>query len=181
MRGDTIRACVLVFLVGAGAMGCGGGGGDVPNDPNDPGDGTTPVGTIGGGGGGGGKCNSLDLGNVSYINDLRGGAIPTMSGGALADGTYYLTKYEWHNAINALHMRKTVMVISGGQVQWAAHRAMEKEVRLSGSVSTSGTTIDFSMNCPGDEPLGWDEFTVSGDWLVLHDFQDSKTATFTRQ
>jgi hypothetical protein len=146
----------------------------IGSDPMQPAPGTTVTPTVIPGGT---RCNDLDLAQASYINDVRGNGVPAMSGGAIADGTYVVTKYEWHNPINGLHMRRTVMTIAGDRVQWAQHRDREKELRATATFTASGDRISFQMIC-GDEPLPWDRYSASGGALLLHDEQDVKTATF---
>src|SRR5689334_5106178 len=79
----------------------GGGGGT-----NQPTGGPPPMPT------GNGLCNDLAPGGGT-ISDQLSTAPPSLGGGAIADGRYVLTRYEWYTP-NVLHTRAITMVVSGG-------------------------------------------------------------------
>jgi hypothetical protein len=169
----------LEVLVGCGGQGGLGGGGGGAADP-------------GGGAAGGGEpdntatndgtCNSLTA-SGPMITDEKSTSLPALGGGALADGTYTLTKYEWFDNQMVLHMRRIVMAISnsGRTVQWLWQRDKEPDERRTVTVFTSGSNISMRASCPSGADLEWDRYGSDGTTLVLFSTRDSKAATLTRQ
>jgi hypothetical protein len=77
------------------------------------------------------------------------GAMPTAAGGAIADGTWVLTKWEIYppGSIDAF-LRKETFVFSAGTFAAVSQKDTAAEKRNSGTVSTSGTTASLGVMCP---------------------------------
>src|SRR5688572_4214068 len=98
-----MRTCGATFLVAAAlalGLGCGpqevseadppSSGGLGPNGVGPP----PPSST--------GLCHDVTGSGVGWITDQRSMAVPPLTGGAMADGRYVLTRYEWYTP-NQLH------------------------------------------------------------------------------
>lgn len=130
-----------------------------------------------------GRCHALDGNAAPMIMDRFATSLPTLLGGALADGTYVLTSYEWYHSKARLHHRKIVLELSsGGRVaKYYWKRNDEPEERMTGTVAVESSRIAIRGSCPAGKDLEWDRYHVNGGTLMLFSTRDSKSATFTRQ
>ena len=128
-----------------------------------------------------GQCNDISA-SGGTITDQRGAAAPALNGGAMADGTYVLTKYEWYQP-NQLHTRSITLVISGGgrYGQYLWQRDSEPEQRVTVNIATSADRIAMRGICPAGTDLEWDRYNVGGSGLTLYSTRDAKAAFFARQ
>jgi hypothetical protein len=131
---------------------------------------------------GNGLCNDLASAG-STITDVVGAAAPSLGGGAMVDGRYVLTKYEWYTP-NQLHTRSITMLISGGgrYAQYLWQRDQEPEQRMNVNIGVSSGMVAMKGICPVGTDLEWDRYGVTSDGgLILYSSRDSKAAFFARQ
>ncbi|HTQ06282.1 MAG TPA: hypothetical protein VMI54_20610 [Polyangiaceae bacterium] len=143
---------------GKGAAGSGGeAGGDVAGSGGD-----TAVGAAGAGNGGqsgaadaaggtggtaGGAsvaCNDVVNGAPLVNKDHDPAAPPKMTGGTIADGTYYLTKVVQYNGENGNTAQRETWVISGNTIEVVNLDG----TRYSGTYTTSGHELTLTLTCP---------------------------------
>src|SRR6185436_1796996 len=129
-----------------------------------------------------GVCNSV-AGGGSLVMDVMSTALPALQGGAIADGRYVLTKYEWFDSRATLHARSIVMEVSGGGTmgKYVWQRDQEPVERATVTITTASEKIAMRGICPSGSDLEWDRYGVSGGALVLFSTRDAKAATLTRQ
>jgi hypothetical protein len=176
VRGATILVAAVLM-----AAACGNNQSGDPGDPNntnntpDP-NAMPPVPT------GNGLCNEVAAAGAT-ITDVLGAAAPTLNGGAMVDGRYVLTKYEWYTP-NQLHTRSITMVISGGgrYGQYLWQRDQEPEQRVNVNIAVNGGQLAMKGICPVGSDLEWDRYGVASDGgLILYSSRDSKAGFFARQ
>jgi hypothetical protein len=141
--------------------------------PNNPSTTPPPMGTNG-------QCNDLTMiGGV--VSDTIATAVPAMNGGAMVDGTYVLTKYEWYSP-NMLHSRTITLVVSGGGAygQYLWTRDSEPEQRVTVNIATQSNQIAMRGVCPVGQDLEWDRYDTAGG-LTLYSSRDNKAAFFVKQ
>jgi hypothetical protein len=128
-----------------------------------------------------GACNDLTLGGGT-ISDQLGTTPPALNGGALADGRYVLTRYEWYTP-NMLHTRSITLVISGGGVygQYLWTRDQEPEQRNTLNIATNANQIAMRGSCPLGQDLEWDQYGMTDTGMTLYSSRDNKAAFFSRQ
>jgi hypothetical protein len=128
-----------------------------------------------------GQCNSLGAAGGT-ISDQLSTMPPALGGGAMADGNYVLTKYEWYSP-NVLHTRSITLMVSGGgtagQYLWTRDQDPEQRVNL--SIATSGVQIAMRATCPVGADLEWDQYGMTDTGLTLFSSRDNKAAFFARQ
>jgi len=129
---------------------------------------------------GNGQCN--DLSGGSTISDQLSTTPPALSGGAMADGRYVLTRYEWYTP-NQLHTRAITLVVSGGGIygQYLWTRDSDPEQRVNLAIATTGTQIAMRSTCPVGQYLEWDQYGMTESGLTLFSTRDNKAAFFARQ
>jgi hypothetical protein len=128
-----------------------------------------------------GQCNSLAPAGGT-VSDTVAPAMPALNGGAMVDGTYVLTKYEWYTP-NMLHTRTITLQITGGGLYGAYlwQRDSEPQQRVTVNIATSADRIAMRGVCPVGEDLEWDRYDTSGGGLTLYSTRDNKAAFFVRQ
>jgi hypothetical protein len=172
----TVRA--VTILAAVAVLGCG------PQEVADPGEGPPPSNGLNpteiNPGGAGASCHAV--GGAGLVQDQRAASVPALTGGAMVDGRYVLTRYEWYTP-NQLHVRSIVLVVSGGgtQGQYYWQRNNEPEQRMTLAISTAGERISMVATCPGAATLEWDRYSTADGGLTLFSTGDSKAAFFARQ
>jgi hypothetical protein len=128
-----------------------------------------------------GLCNDLTAGGGT-ISDQLSATPPQLGGGAMADGRYVLTRYEWYSP-NMLHTRSITLVITGGgqygQYLWT--RDQDPEQRVNVAIATNANQIAMRAICPVGADLEWDRYGMSDSGLTLFSSRDNKAAFFARQ
>lgn len=176
-----MRRCGVLVALMLAAVGCG--QGPVPDETGHPPSSTglpdpnampPPMGANG-------ACNDVTPAG-GLVTDTLGTAAPALGGGAMADGRYVLTRYEWYSP-NTLHTRTITLVITGsgayGQYLWT--RDQEPEERATLSIATSGNQIAMRGVCPLGSALEWDQYGITDSGLTLFSSRDNKAAFFARQ
>jgi hypothetical protein len=130
---------------------------------------------------GNGLCNDLSQ-SGGTINDQLGTAAPTLNGGALVDGRYVLTRYEWYTP-NVLHSRSITMVISGGgaYATYLWNRDSDPEQRVNVAIATNGAQVAMHATCPVGQDLEWDQYGMTDSGMTLYSSRDQKAGFFARQ
>jgi hypothetical protein len=128
-----------------------------------------------------GMCNDLTSAGGA-VSDTLASAAPALNGGAMVDGLYVLTKYEWYSP-NTLHSRSITLMISGGgrYGQYLWQRDSEPVERVTVNIATSADRIAMKGVCPVGEDLEWDRYDTSGGGLTLYSSRDAKAAFFVHQ
>ncbi len=155
-----------------GAAGAGGGVGGTAG-----GAGAGAAGSGGAGGNGGAQaCNSLTNSAPVVNKDHDAGAPPTMTGGTVVEGTYYLTKMVQYNGENGNTAHQETFVFSGGTFQAATLGG-----RFSGTYSTSGTNLTLHVTCPAAQTVVM-PYTATATQIVSINSDDANEAhTLTLQ
>ena len=127
-----------------------------------------------------GLCNDLSPGPM--VNDAMGAAAPALSGGAMGDGHYVLTKYEWYSP-NQLHSRSIVLEVTGGgkYAQYLWQRDQEPLQRGTVVIATDADRIAMRGICPAGQDLEWDRYGMTDGGMTLFSTRDNKAAFFARQ
>lgn len=96
-----------------------------------------------------GMCNTLDNG-APLVSEVAGvGAKPVPAGGAIVDGTYFLTKHEvFAPSTPDANTRKRTIKLSGTTFETHENDTGKPEKRLCGTFTTSGTNITFTVTSP---------------------------------
>ncbi|HSP78950.1 MAG TPA: hypothetical protein VLQ93_10495 [Myxococcaceae bacterium] len=73
-------------------------------------------------------------------------------GGAIAEGTYHLTKFEiFPPGTVDPYVRRHALRVTGNRIEVVTQKNGGEEVRRSGTFSTSGSTVSFTIDCPQPE------------------------------
>lgn len=179
---SPIRLLVVTALLSFGAVSCGG-------SPSVPPDG----GAVSDGGAqscdpqpDGGQCNALSLGAAPTVVVTRvAAAVPTFTGGTIANGLYYLTSLAIHTGPGGATgpttgTQKSALQISGGsslQLVQSVNGCPSRS--LNATVTTSGTSMILNATCPALGSAS-SPFTATSTTLLLYAEGDG-VATFTRQ
>jgi len=130
-----------------------------------------------------GGCNAVTLSAGNVPETAGAGAFPTPAGGTIADGTYQLTGFYIYppGSIDAYRRRET-LVISGGSVQSARQTDSGAIERNTGTFTTSGTNLVFSVTCPGAATVTL-PYTASATTLRIFDISPgvNEVHEYTRQ
>jgi hypothetical protein len=167
-----------VTVVGLLAIGCGRPQGE-PDQPSS----STGLGTpaMPSQPGANGQCNDLAVAGAP-VTDVIATAAPALSGGAMVDGTYVLTKYEWYTP-NQIHTHVITLQVTGGGTAGAYlwQRDSEPVQHITLSIATSGAQIALRATCPVGADPEWDQYGMTDTGLVLYSSRDTKAAYFARQ
>lgn len=97
----------------------------------------------------GGACSTVVNGGALVSEVAGAGAKPAPAGGAIADGTYFLTNHDVYPPSSPDgNTRRRTIKFTGNKVETAENDTGKPEARLSGTYTTSGTMITFSITCP---------------------------------
>lgn len=96
-----------------------------------------------GGAGGATACNALPNTAPVVNKDHDPGAPPTMTGGSVVSGIYYLTKMVQYNGENGNTAHQETWVLLNGTFQ-----ASTLDAHYSGTYTTSGTNLILNVTCP---------------------------------
>jgi hypothetical protein len=126
-----------------------------------------------------GQCNDLAVMGAA-VTDTIAAAAPPLGGGAMVDGTYVLTKYEWYTP-NQIHTHVITLQISGGGIygQYFWQRDTDSPERSTVNIATQGAQIAMHASCGQD--LEWDQYGMTDTGLTLYSSRDTKAAFFSRQ
>lgn len=107
-------------------------------------------GSSGGGGAGGGSAACAPAANVaSIVNKAHDpGPPPVMTGGAIADGTYVLTKMVQYNGENGNTPHKETFVFAGGTGQTvSAADGTGPDIPIFFTYATAGNQLTLTFTC----------------------------------
>jgi hypothetical protein len=137
----------------------------------------TPAGVDAGNG-----CNALVNGAPSVSKVSNAGPPPTMTGGTLMDGTWFLTSMDRYNNSTGSSTHRETWVFSGSNVQIATFKSTDGiQKNYSATYSTSGNQVTLSVTCPMTATLV-SAFTASATTLqVINSDDANEMHTFTRQ
>lgn len=126
----------------------------------------------------GGACNAV-VNGASVVGETAGvGAKPAPAGGTVADGTYYLTKHDVFPPGNPdNNTRKRTWVFAGNTFRTHDNDTGQTEKQLTGTYTTSGTNITFTVTCPMSATVTipytatattYDTFSSAGEDIFFH-------------
>jgi hypothetical protein len=160
------------------ASGCGDGAMTAPSGTGGSGGGGS-TGSAGstGGGGSSGLCNTLANVGTDVPVTTNAGAVPTMTGGQIADGTYVLTSQVVYagGSTAGLGPLKQTFVIAGNTVQVVQKGQDNVDEHQTIQLDPSGTQLNFAYSCPtpgakidGPYTATATTFSVvlSGNWVL---------------
>jgi hypothetical protein len=81
------------------------------------------------------------------------GAYPTPAGGAIADGTYHLVRFDIYQpgSVDA-YKRKHTWKVAGAQIEVVTQTVGEAEKRSAGTVELVGSDMRITVTCPAGGP-----------------------------
>lgn len=96
-----------------------------------------------------GACTALQLGGAA-VPETAGIVFFGPSGGTVRDGTYHLTEFRIFppGTVDPFQRRHTLRV-TGDRVEVVTQRDSEPEVRMTATMSLTGSTATFTTDCPG--------------------------------
>jgi hypothetical protein len=107
--------------------------------------------------------------------------LPRPQPGAVADGTYVLSSYEWHVPGNHPATRHGVMRLASGQLELALTFGAESPVAQRGTVRFAPDgTMNVAIICPRPGRTEFDRYAVSATGVALISSVHGTVATFTR-
>lgn len=126
-------------------------------------------------------CNSLSSPNMTAIHkNHHAGPPPAMTGGTIADGTYFLTAMDQWNGENGDTPHVETWFYQGNQVGVVSIES-SATLRASGTFTTSGNMITSTLDC-GVSMTATSAYTASGNTLTIVNANDpNETHTFTKQ
>jgi hypothetical protein len=145
--------------------------------------GTSAGGHAGGAAGGGGApvaCNNL-VNSASVIDkNHHAEAPPVMTGGTIADGTYYLTAMDKYNGETGTSTHQEVWVYSGNTIQVV----QQDGTHFSLSYVAANNTLTYTITCPAAQAgmTGVSAYTATATQIVSVNSDDANELhTFTKQ
>jgi hypothetical protein len=133
-------------------------------------------------------CNAPANVAPAVVATSVGLALPSGTGGAIADGTYHLTAATYYRGTDAgpagpplTETWRTTIAFSGNTFALASRRNTGAEERISGATSTSGVALVFQEACPAPASRGPFEYTATGAELVAYFPNDGRALRFTKQ
>lgn len=121
----------------------------------------------------GGECNALTntASDVQITDDT--GAIPTGTGGTIADGTYHLTEVRAYQGspLKGIVFKQSAVISGGGKhAEIVANDSDKPEFHESDTLAPSGAAITVTQTCTTEQnatPIPYDSFKVEGNALTL--------------
>ena len=96
-----------------------------------------------------GGCQKVANGGGVVPETAGVGAFPAAAGGAVVDGTYYLTKHEVYPPSSPdANTRRRTFVFAGGTFAAHDNDPGQSEKEFSGTFTTSGSKLPLSVKCP---------------------------------
>lgn len=129
-----------------------------------------------------GACNAVVNGASMVSKTTNAGPTPTMTGGTIVDGTYFLTHMDRYNGSTGSSVHQETWGFSGGNVQIVTLKDTDgTTLHYSGTYATADTTMTLNVTCPGVQSLSG-AYTATATQLVLVNADDAnETHTFTKQ
>lgn len=137
-------------------------------------------GTAGSGGtSGASDCNALVNDGADIPETAQTGALPTLTGGSVADGTYVLTtRQDWEGSCGCTSRQK--LMISGSKVELVARTDSGPDQHISATATLTGNQLSLAVDCPG---VTSQQFTYSATAteLQIFDAEDQSLDIYTKQ
>ena len=138
------------------------------------------AGGVGGGGGAPVACNNLV--NAAPVVDKghHTEAPPVMTGGTIADGTYYLTAMDKYNGETGTSTHQEVWVYSGNTIQVV----QQDGTHFSLSYVAANNVLTYTITCPASQAgmTGMSPYTATATQIVSVNSDDANELhTFTKQ
>ncbi|MBK7580490.1 MAG: hypothetical protein IPI67_09825 [Myxococcales bacterium] len=133
----------------------------------------------------GAACNSLANGAAFVPVTQVATAVPTGTGGTIAEGLYHLTKIEGYtgNPLGSLTMKQT-LEICGGVGQLVGDEQGPPVYHKSFTFTTSGTGITATTTCSTQSPnvdIVYSSYTATPTSLTLYSTAVKFSVTYTKQ
>ena len=110
------------------------------------------------------------------------GAAPVMTGGPIADGTYYLTAMDKYNGETGTSTHQEVWVYAGNTIQVIQQDGTR--FSLSYVASSTTNTLTYTITCPASQAgtTGVSPYTATATQIVTVNSDDANELhTFTKQ
>ncbi|HEX3904722.1 MAG TPA: hypothetical protein VH853_17945 [Polyangia bacterium] len=140
----------------------------------------TGVGGAAGGGGAPVACNNLVNSAPLVDKNHHAEAPPVMTGGTIADGTYFLTAMDKYNGETGTSSHQEVWVYSGNTIQVV----QEDGTHFSLSYVAANNALTYTITCPAAQAgmMGVSPYTASATQIVSVNSDDANELhTFTKQ
>lgn len=125
-----------------------------------------------------GLCSDTINGGAVIPEVQANGAKPAPAGGAIPDGTYYLTNHDVYSPSNAdANSRKRTIVFAGNTVRTAENDTGEKGRGSAGTYTISGSNITFSVTCPVVATVTIPYTATATTFATFTEFNDVFTST----
>lgn len=133
------------------------------------------------GGNNAGACNTLSNDAPTLQKDHHAEPTPTMTGGTIVEGKYFLTAMDKYNGATGTSAHQETWVFSGGNVQVVTKHEEKGDVRFSGTYSTSGNTLTAAFTCPAANAISF-KYTATATQIAMVNPDDANEVhTFTKQ
>lgn len=128
-----------------------------------------------------GLCPTVVNGAGVVGETAAAGARPAAAGGAIADGTYYMTKHEvYAPGTPDANSRKRTWSFTGNTFRVHNNDTGAAELQISGTFTTSGTTLTLVGNCPTNMS-GSIQYTATATTFTEHASSGEDLFIFTKQ
>jgi hypothetical protein len=134
-----------------------------------------------------GTCNSLTNAATDVPVTADGTAIPTGTGGTIADGTYFLTEVRAYSGspVPNITFRQTAVISGGGtHAELVADDGDKPEYHESDTLAPNGSEITMTTTCTTEQDavaVPYTSFTVDGNMLTLYCASLHFSVTYTKQ
>jgi hypothetical protein len=129
-------------------------------------------------------CSTLTNTAPEITAVRRQGSVPAATGGAIQNGTYFLTEdiaYTEQMDMDLGPVQGTAR-ITGAQLEWIVSINNNPADALLESFTTMDSTIEIIQDCPNEgSPSSWSAYTYSGTTLYLHLPSQNRVQTWERQ
>ncbi len=126
-------------------------------------------------------CPSLAASPNMISETQMGSSYPTPAGGAIQDGTYYLSRFEVYAPATAdEHVRNNRIDLKGGRMVVQTQNDSGAPTIMGGTATPNGTNLDVEIDCPSSSSASI-PFTASGTELWIFDPSEPNVQVYTRQ
>jgi hypothetical protein len=126
-------------------------------------------------------CHAVSNSSAEVTELSDPGAVPSATGGALADGTYHCSDYRWFVS-KPVKERRLTLKVSGTRFEFIDQQNGGGNTHLTATATTGANgAISIDLSCPTVARLEFDGYSVTASGLVLISSVDKKAVTFTRR
>jgi hypothetical protein len=170
MRVRWVLAGVATILAGCSSSSSSGGGGDGGSSSGGDSGGSFGV-----------DCSPVTNVGPTVPATQVAGALPTMTGGTIVEGTYVETGYAYYNGASGSGTHKETLIFANGTVKNINSDTGKPDVILAGTYTTSGNTLTMNIQCPQAGTVTT-TFTASATTLMfIVSTSPNKLETWTKQ